>query len=190
MTDKLLEEHGANRLAERGYADAAAGDMFNDFDRWEDEVLWPAIKRDFGGSDNELEAVSGLNVEINPSCRRSYLNQDVQEAIVMEVKVLTGEQESAKKHVEVKLPTGMEYKAGDYLAVLPLNHAQTVRRVFKRFGLAWDAGVRITPGQSTVLPMNRQTSVFDLLTAYVELSQPATHKVDCFFVYYLLPPAY
>ena len=177
MTDKFLEEHGANRLAERGYADAAAGDMFNDFDKWEDEVLWPAIKKNFGGSDDEPDAVLGLDIEINSSSRRSYLNQEVQEAVVMDVKVLTGEEDSVKTHVEIKLPTGMEYNAGDYLAVLPLNHARVVRRVFKRFGLAWDAGIRIKPGQSTILPMDRQISIFDVLTAYVELSQPATHRV-------------
>lgn len=72
----------------------------------------------------------------------------------------------------------MTYRTGDYLAVLPLNHSQIVKRVMNRFSLPWDARISIKEGQNTILPTNREMSVFDLLSAYVELNQPATKKVS------------
>ncbi|KAI9875940.1 MAG: hypothetical protein M1830_007702 [Pleopsidium flavum] len=177
LTDRLLEARGGKRVAERGYADVAAGDMFNDFDKWEDQILWPSIRKDFGDNDANSEEFSGLDVEITASARSSKLHQDVREAIVTNIKVLTMEGEPPKRHIDIKLPTDMTYKAGDYLAVLPLNQAPTIRRVLQRFGLAWDAKMTIKPGQNTVLPVGEPISVFDLLAAYVELSQPATLKM-------------
>lgn len=71
----------------------------------------------------------------------------------------------------------MTYKAGDYLAVLPLNHMMNIRRVLKRFGLPWDAMLTIKKGANTTLPIEHTLSAMDILGAYVELSQPATRRV-------------
>lgn len=174
-------------MAERGYADASTGDMFNDFDKWEDQMLWPSIRQDFGDNDANAEESSGLDVEITASARSSKLHQDVREAIITNIKVLTREGEPPKRHIDIKLPTDMSYKAGDYLAILPLNQALTIRRVLQRFGLPWDAKMTIRPGQNTILPVGEPMSVFDLLAAYVELSQPATFKVCCSYAVEIAP---
>jgi cytochrome P450/NADPH-cytochrome P450 reductase len=172
-------------MAERGYADASTGDMFNDFDKWEDQILWPSIRQDFGDNDANAEESSGLDVEITASARSSKLHQDVREAIITNIKVLT--RRTPKRHIDIKLPTDMSYKAGDYLAILPLNQALTIRRVLQRFGLPWDAKMTIRPGQNTILPVGEPMSVFDLLAAYVELSQPATFKVCCSYAVEIAP---
>jgi len=177
LTDELFEKHGGKRLAARGYADAANNDIFNDFDKWMDQKLWPAIATEFGADDGDHLDVHGLDIEISTNTRSSDLRHDVSEAIVKDVQVLTAPGEPQKRHIELQLPTDMTYRAGDYLAVLPLNHSKIVKRVMNRFSLPWDAKINIKEGQNTILPTGRDMSVFDLLSAYVELSQPATTKV-------------
>jgi cytochrome P450/NADPH-cytochrome P450 reductase len=59
LLDSKLEEHGAVQIAEFGLGDVATGsDIFNDFDRWQDEHLWSAL----GG---DVKEESGLEVEID-----------------------------------------------------------------------------------------------------------------------------
>ena len=142
-----------------------------------DQTLWPAIASQFGAEDEDLIGVQGLELDITTNTRSSDLRQDVSEAIVKDVKILTAPGEPEKRSIELQLPTDMSYRAGDYLAILPLNSSKIVKRVMKRFGLPWDARIHIKEGQNTILPTGREMSVFDLLSAYVELNQPATTKV-------------
>ncbi|MCJ1400318.1 hypothetical protein MMC11_003523 [Xylographa trunciseda] len=174
--DNLFDEHGGKRLATRGYADAADNDIFNDFDKWADQTLWSGIAAEFGAEDEDPSESQGLDIEISTNTRSNDLRQDVAEAIVKDVKVLTAPGEPEKRHIELQLPTDMTYRAGDYLAVLPLNGSEIVKRVMNRFSLPWDAKINIKEGQNTILPCGRDMSVFDLLSAYVELNQPATTK--------------
>jgi len=74
------------------------------------------------------------------------------------------------------LPTGMTYKAGDYLAVLPMNNPKNIRRVLKWAHLPWDTMLTIKDGANTTLPTGYPISMMDILGMYVELSQPATRK--------------
>lgn len=148
----------------------AAGDIFNEFDAWQDKTLWPAL----GGDDKDGE--TGFEVDVDTTSRPSTLRQDVKEAIVISNAVLTSETEAEKRHIELQLPSGTKYQVGDYLAVLPLNNTETVRRVFKRFGLPWDSMLKIKSGSNTTLPTAHPVSAADILGAYLELSQPATRK--------------
>jgi cytochrome P450/NADPH-cytochrome P450 reductase len=164
--------HGATRFAPTGLGDVAAGDIFNDFDKWQDDAFWPGL----GGGKEDPEDESGLDIDIDTDSRRSTLRQDVREAIVISNEVLTGDDVPEKRHIALKLPTGSTYKVGDYLAVLPINNSQTIHRVLKRFGLPWDAILTIKSGSNTTLPTGRPVSAMDILGAYVELVQPATRR--------------
>lgn len=95
----------------------------------------------------------------------------------MSNEVLTAEGEPKKRHIVLKLPRGMTYKTGDYLAVLPINNSKNIHRVLKRFSLPWDAMLTIKSGSNTTLPTEHPLSASDVLAAYVELSQPATRRV-------------
>lgn len=150
----------------------AAGDIFNDFDKWQDEEFWPTL-----GPVTEDEGEAGIELVVDTSSRRSKLRQDVKEAIVVSNEVLTAEGEPEKRHIVLKLPTGMTYKTGDYLAVLPINDSKNIHRVLKCFSLPWDAMLTIKSGSNTTLPTEHPLSASDVLAAYVELSQPATRKV-------------
>jgi cytochrome P450/NADPH-cytochrome P450 reductase len=167
-----FEEHGATKIAELGTGDVAAGDIFEDFDKWQDEQLWPSL-----GGEIDADEESGIEIEIDTDSRRSTLRQDVKEGIIISNEVLTAQGEPEKRHIALKLPTGMTYKVGDYLAVLPMNNQKTIRRVLKHYGLPWDAMLTIKVGANTTLPTGHPISAMDVLGAYVELSQPATRKV-------------
>ncbi|KAI0479504.1 cytochrome P450 [Xylariaceae sp. FL0804] len=177
LVDGKLSEMGGTRIAPIGLSDVASSDAFTDFETWEDGVLFPALKKQYGMDDSGSEATpsSGLNVTVtNP--RKSALRQDVMEGLVVENRTLTAEGEPVKKHIEIALPSGETYRAGDYLAVLPMNPKETVQRVMRRFRLPWDAHMTIAGDGNTALPTDVSIPVQSILGAYVELSQPATKR--------------
>ncbi|KAK0947242.1 hypothetical protein LTR29_001197 [Friedmanniomyces endolithicus] len=178
--DALLEQHGGSRMCARGSADAAKGDMMSAFQTWEDDIFWPAVQKKYGVSDADgaSEAVGlgqGLTISVT-SQRASRLRADVSEAKVVETRLLTAPGVPEKRHIELQLPSEMTYRAGDYLAILPLNPTETVHRVLSRFSLAWDALLQIDSKSNTTLPTEHPISAFDLFSAYLELSQPATKR--------------
>lgn len=171
LLDSSFENHGATRLAEAGLGDVARGDIFESFDEWQDKHLWTVLS-----SKVDREEDAGIEIEVDTSSRSSKLRQDVRESVVISNTVLTAPGEPEKRHISLRLPTGMTYKAGDYMAVLPINNSKTIRRVLKHFGLPWDAMLTIKTGANTTLPTGHPISAMDVLGAYVELSQPATRK--------------
>jgi cytochrome P450/NADPH-cytochrome P450 reductase len=177
--DRLLIQTGGQRICDMGSADAAKGDMMSDFQAWEDDVLWPALRKQFGSEESDTlpdtATADSLSVEVF-SRRASLLRADVYEARVVSTKTLTAPGEPKKKHIELELPSNMTYRSGDYCAVLPLNPPETVHRVFARFGLPWDAMLKISSRTGTTLPTEHPTSAANLFAAYVELSQPATKR--------------
>lgn len=173
LVDGLLEKWGGKRLVERGLSNAVDGDMFSDFDTWSDRSLWPAIAPSM--SEGPAPSIP-LEVEMGRHDRSSYLRQDVQRATVIDARPLTAPEQPEKRHLEVKLPEGMFYQAGDYLAILPLNPPESVLRVQNHFKMPSDGTLTIKHGAATFLPTGVTMSVADLLRGYVELSVPATRK--------------
>lgn len=177
LVDETLEKLGATRLVERGSSDASQGDMFTDFDTWEESKLWPALKMKLGAGEVITKPTKqSVEMEISTNTRASQLQHDVQHGKVLAAKCLTAPGEPEKRHLEIKLPEGMEYEAGDYLAVLPLNPDESVHRVLNKFSLPWDAVITIKEGGPVTLPANMPVSAFDLLKGFVEISLPATRK--------------
>jgi cytochrome P450/NADPH-cytochrome P450 reductase len=181
FVDQTMEARGASRLCEMGLTDVAQGDMFTDFEQWEDDVFWPAIEARYGTAGAAAESEDAppsdsLDVQFS-SPRSSTLRQDVREATVVEEMVLTAPGASPKRHIEVQLPDGMAYKVGDYLAVLPVNSKETINRVMRQFQLSWDSHITIGSDRWTALPTGTPVPVYDVLGSYVELSQPATKRV-------------
>ena len=178
LVDDILEKRGATRIADKGTADAAQGDMFNDFDTWEENVFWPAMAKRYGGTAEVATNKEDLTVQISSQHRSSHLRQDVQEALVVNTNLLTSSDVPSKRHIEIRLPTGMSYSTGDYLAILPLNPSESVQRVMRHFSLAPDASLTITSNAESTLPIDVPISAIDLFTSYVELAQPATKRAS------------
>ena len=177
LLDDLIEKRGGKRIAPIGTSDAAKGDIFTEFEAWEDQVFWPAMHKHYGGSDAPAgeSYESSLDVEVSAP-RSSTLRQDVKEARVEEVEILSAPGVLEKRHIEISLPSDMTYSAGDYLAILPLNPKENVGRAMRYFGLAWDSMLTISSTGPTTLPTDTPVSAFDVFGAYVELAQPASKR--------------
>ncbi|KAI1773837.1 bifunctional P-450:NADPH-P450 reductase [Hypoxylon cercidicola] len=177
LVDTRLEELGATKLVELGLADAAGEDMFVSFEAWEDNILWPALDKLRASTVSDalqMPEFTPLTVHVS-NTRPSILRQNVEDGKVVTTKLLTADGEPVKKHVGIRLPSGATYRAGDYLAVLPINPKETVQRAMRRFGLPWDANIRIE-GTGIRLPTNELVSANSILSDYVELAQPATKR--------------
>lgn len=180
--DELAKKNGANRLCDIGLADAANSDMFTDFDGWGETSFWPAVMAKYGGAGPEQAAKpkSSLQVEVSSGVRASTLGFQLEEGFVLENKLLTPPGAPVKRVLKFKLPSEMTYQCGDYLAVLPVNPSSIVRRAIRRLELPWDAVLRVQkpPGStsSPSIPIDAPISAFDLLSTYIELSQPASKR--------------
>lgn len=174
LVHDLLIDHGAEAIPgmDRAECDVALGTIFDEFDAWQ-KLLWQSITGNY-----RLDAeIDEYDMEISTSARAGHLNHIVHEAIVLENKALTPPNSvPEKRHMSIRLPTNMDYKAGDYLAVLPVNPHKTVHRVLRRFGLPWDAEIILKEGSHTTIPVGQPLSVTHVLSTYVELTQPATKK--------------
>ncbi len=80
------------------------------------------------------------------------------------------------RHLEITLPAGMSYAAGDHLGVMPRNHVSLINRVLARFGL--DAGQYVTltatGGTPTHLPVGEPYPLLGIVGGCVELQDVAS----------------
>ncbi|KAI5855550.1 bifunctional P-450:NADPH-P450 reductase [Durotheca rogersii] len=177
LMDGKLHDLGAVRIAEMGLADAGKDEMFIVFESWLDNTLWPSLDK-LGASKGQVAPLSTrgslLKVTVLNN-RSSMLRQNVREAKVTAARQLTADGEPLKKHIEIQLPAGATYRSGDYLTVLPINPAETVQRVMRRFELPRDASIKIE-GTGISLPTDELISANSILGGFVELSQPATRR--------------
>jgi cytochrome P450/NADPH-cytochrome P450 reductase len=178
--DAALEAAGASRVVQRGEADAG-GDFFGDFEKWYGP-FWGTLAGAFGRAARAPAAGPRLEVELVRESRAARLGQsELTTGVVVENRELvnmaaTGAR--SKRHLEIQLPAGMTYRAGDYLAVLPANPWANVVRALNHFGFAPDQQVILHKGadDETALPTGYPVNVSEILAAYVELAQPATRK--------------
>ena len=173
IVDEMLAKNGAKRLAERVALDVTSGNVFDFLDNWQEKDFWPKLGSE---SSSDCQGVRELPMEVDNQARAALLKQDVQAAQVSAAELLTTPGAPRKRHIEILLPSGLTYRAGDYLAVLPMNSPQVVKRVMKRFKLPWDTTINIKPGANTTLPTGQLLSVHDVLTSMLELGQPITSR--------------
>ncbi|CUA74077.1 NADPH-ferrihemoprotein reductase [Rhizoctonia solani] len=171
LMDSTLEQKGAKRLLERGEADAGGDKFTESFDEWE-EKLWVVLSKEYNIEAKESDKTS---VDIKflgaPTDRATTLRQpDSRLGSVIENRLLTAPNVSAKRHIEFELPEGMTYQAGDYLAILPLNPPEHTWRVLSRFK------IMINASGPTTLPAGKQVSLVDMLGGFAEIGQPATKR--------------
>lgn len=172
-----LAKAGAQAFLARGEGDAA-GDLFGAFESWYAN-LWPSLAAS-EGREPAVQAQPRIDVEVRRGTRERLLKLDeLQRSTVLANRELVDMQKPgtrSKRHIEIALPKGMTYRAGDYLAVLASNPPETVRRALARFALEPDAEVIVhgAPGVPSVLPVDRPVTAETLFGDYLELQQPAT----------------
>lgn len=184
LLDTELAAHGATRLHPRG-----AGDAREDFDAqyrsWHRD-LWRAITAGLG-----LPASMATSATTIPRLSISLVNRQLTNPVIMSYRAqptlvrdnreLCGTNggwpaQRSTRHLEIALPTGISYRAGDHLGVLPRNDIDLIRRVMQRFAL--DAGMYVTivptGGTHTHLPIGEPAPLLGVLGACVELQDVAT----------------
>jgi cytochrome P450/NADPH-cytochrome P450 reductase len=108
-------------------------------------------------------------MDIDTQARSSILRLEIQLAQVTEARLPTREGAMRKRHLEILLPSGWTYRAGDCIDVLPLNSPRVVQQVMERFRLLRDATMTIKPEANTSLPTGKMLSVHDMLAGMVDL---------------------
>ena len=179
--DAGLEQHGGKRVHPRG-----AGDVRGDFDaayrNWHD-TLWQditaALGVDAAQETDESQPRLSITVTNRQVTNPVIVSYHAQAAVVRDNRELLGAgADRSTRHVEVALPSGVRYKAGDHLGVLPRNNINVIRRVMLHFGL--DAGSYVTiianRGNHTHLPTDEPAPLLGILGSCVELQDPATRS--------------
>jgi cytochrome P450/NADPH-cytochrome P450 reductase len=178
--DEKLAAAGATRVMPRGEADAR-GDFFGDFESWY-QGFWRQAAAIIGASSHEAEAIPRIMLEFVEGARSPIIRQNqLQHGTVVENRELVDMASPfarSKRHIQIALPEGMTYRAGDYLAILPENAAETVERALRRFNLPYDAQVRLTrpQGVETVFPTDQPIMAGELLASYLDLGSAATRN--------------
>lgn len=185
LLDEQLEMHGGQRVHARGEGNAA-GDFDADYRSWHGAV-WSDIAEALDLPQEVAEAApSGPRLSITLTNRQVsnpvIVSYEAHPGLVRDSRELIRSgaperpPERSVRHIEIGLPPGTTYQAGDHLGVLPRNGFDTIRRVIARFGL--DAGQYLTiipnSGTHTHLPIEEPTPLLGVLGSCVELQDVAT----------------
>ena len=185
LIDERLAALGAERLYPRGEGDARE-DFDGQFQAWQDPLLG-TLATALGVELAPPEAAEAAHLtveEVEGGEASPFVDslgaRAMRVAVNRELHTRTGADPSPRstRHVELELPDGLAYRAGDHLGVIPRNADALVARVAARFGLDPAASIRLRlPGsRKTFLPVDQPVRVSRLLGDYVELQDPATRK--------------
>ncbi|KAF4924779.1 Bifunctional cytochrome P450/NADPH--P450 reductase [Colletotrichum viniferum] len=175
--DAMLDAAGAQRLAALGTADTATCDVFSELKSWLDNHLWPALLDNHGqiwdreSPDVDIEVTLGNGFQL--TVRKGFIA-----AFVEESRMFSATGVPQKRHLELRLPEGVNYPAGGHLQVLPQNEPQLVQKVLSRFNITGDTLLTITSrsGRSSSLPLNKPITAWDLFASYLGLTHTATPR--------------
>jgi cytochrome P450/NADPH-cytochrome P450 reductase len=197
--DEQLEAHGARRIYSRGEGDAR-DDFDGQFQRWY-RPLRATVARELGVR-IETEGTAGARplyqLEIVPGRQMSPFVDSfgAKPMIVLvnrELHCKSGGHASDRstRHIQLELPEGVTYRAGDHLGVIPHNSETVVKRAAARFGFERNAHIRLhrTTNRKTFLPVEQTISVHQLLGDYVELQDVAARsQLQTLLAYTECPP--
>jgi cytochrome P450/NADPH-cytochrome P450 reductase len=184
LVESTLRQTGAKTLLARGEADGN-GDFDEAVERWMG-ALWKALDEDDTAAP---VAAPRLRIAFSDAhaTRASVLPESAYRLEVVGndelVRDATGlwdfsteAPRSSTRHMTIRLPKDVSYRAGDHLAVFARNRPEAVDSIIERLGLQADQVV-VLEGQGSRmrhLPIGKPVTVRQLLTDFVELQDPAT----------------
>jgi cytochrome P450/NADPH-cytochrome P450 reductase len=186
LIDERMAAHGAHSVYARGEGDARS-DLDGQFDAWFAKLA-PAAVQALG-----LAATFSRSADDEPLYRIEPMVPSAVSSIAalggaLAMKVLANNElqnregpnasDRSTRHIEVELPTGVTYRVGDHLSVVPRNDPTLVDAVSRRFGFlpADQIRLQVPEGRRAQLPVGEAITVGRLLTDFVELQQVATRK--------------
>jgi cytochrome P450 / NADPH-cytochrome P450 reductase len=153
LIDAQLEKHGAKKMYKRGEGDAR-GDFDSDYRAWY-SGLWSSVSTALRLPDSIAQTqVKGPRVSVtfvnkqaaNPIIRSfSALGMTVRANGELQHRDCIRPSERSTRHLEIALPSGVTYNAGDHLGIVPRNGLDQIRRVLLRFKLDASLYLTITP---------------------------------------------
>ena len=176
LVDEKLAQIGAERIMDAGFTNVKR-DLVGSWEAWSEQFC-VAIAGE-GAKQKQTDRV-GVDVVIeNAHLKTPQQALDGEQVILGTVvanhQLADASVGSAKRHLEVRLPRGSEYRSGDYLVVQGQNPDDTVSRVMKRFGLSSDDVMSVPLSKKSFLP-TQPTAVEDFLRKNVELAVPITKR--------------
>jgi cytochrome P450/NADPH-cytochrome P450 reductase len=200
LIDAELAAHGATRVHPRGEGDAR-DDFDGQFRAWYGS-LWSdlaqglnlgTIESDSHLAQGHLYEVEVLTEEPGAPLAASYNAVSFPITANRELQRHDGSSPSRRstRHLELTLPSGTRYQAGDYLGVVPRNHPDLVARAMRQFAIPTHANIRIRSNlpTRTQLPLDQPVPITVLLSDYVELQDAATRaQIQTMAAYTECPP--
>ncbi|MEP1423087.1 MAG: cytochrome P450 [Erythrobacter sp.] len=182
--DARMKELGAARIVDSTELDARA-DVDTQFHNWLDALI-PQLGEHFGLDleDNATAVAEPLySVEVTESITANAVadrvgTREVTLVSARELKDISKDDGRSTQHIEIELPEGMVYEAGDHLCVVPVNDTAVVERLLRRFNLDADTYVRIESRSDMrgPFPSGSTFSVLNLAKTAGELQAVATRK--------------
>jgi cytochrome P450/NADPH-cytochrome P450 reductase len=186
LIDAELEKHGGKRIYKRGEGDAR-GDFDRDYRAWYGE-LFPSLTQAL-----DLPSATAVAKTGGPRISVSFVNRLAASpimrsysAVAMTVRLNRELQrrdcerpsERSTRHIEIALPSGVSYSAGDHLGIVPRNGLETIRRVLTRFKLDPSLYATISPRAyaDTHLPIKEPVPLLGILANRIELQDVATRE--------------
>lgn len=183
--DVRLAELGATQLIPITEADTS-GDFAGVVEEFS-ATLWNALAGVFGAAgpagDDVVteEALYDLRAIDGPVTAAIDARYQVQPATVLDNTALVDTASpfgQDKRLIRIALPDGVDYQTGDHLTVLPDNSPDLVEEVGEVLDLNLDRRISVNPRRSTrrAIPIDREVSVRELLTHFLELRKPASRS--------------
>ncbi len=182
--DLQLASMGARRITGTEELDAR-GDVDTQFHDWLDALI-PQLGDEFGVDlEGESDAIAQplYSVELTESVTANAVAdrvgaREVEVVSNTELKDISKGEGRSTRHIEVKLPDGMQYQPGDHLCVVPVNDEVVVERLLRRFKLDRDTYVRIESRSEMrgPFPSGSTFSVQHLAQTAGELQAVATRR--------------
>ncbi|MGY4396488.1 cytochrome P450/NADPH-cytochrome P450 reductase [Sphingomonas sp. UYAg733] len=183
--DAAIEAAGATRLLPRAEADGQ-GDFDGAVAGFVRD-LWKALGSETAPS--EVTSTLSLQVVDTSEVRAQALPEHAQrlEIVANDEMILPADglwdfakepPRPSTRFIRIRLPEGQHYHSGDHIAVYARNHPELVTRAIERLGLAGAAQLRVDGqgGRFKHLPLGQTVTVRQLLTDFVELSDPLPRR--------------
>jgi len=182
--EERLSALGAAMLLPRGAVDTS-GDLVGGVEEFS-TALRAALSARFGDPDAEPlsdddEPLYDLRQITGPVTSAIDARFRVQPMTVVLNEELVSADNSlgqAKRYVRVTLPDDIDYNTGDHLTVLADNPPEVVDMAIELLGVDGNQRLSINPRRTSrrVIALDREVSVRELLTHFVELRKPATRS--------------
>lgn len=184
--DSRLAELGATQIVPMAQADTS-GDFAGVVEEFS-ASLWSGLSAIFGSDSvaaldkpEVAEPLYDLRAIDGPVTAAIDARYQVQPATVLENTALVDTAASLgadKRLIRIALPDGVDYQTGDHLTVLPDNSSELVDEVGAVLDLRLDRRISVNPRRSTrrAIPIDRDVTVRELLTHFLELRKPASRS--------------